>query len=44
MFAQEGITLAVIAVAISLSILLVAQALLQSLFKDAVRKIRNNDD
>jgi hypothetical protein len=44
MIAQEGITLAVVAVVISLSILLVAQALLQSFFKDAVRKIRNNDD
>ena len=44
MSAQEGIALAVVVVAVSLSILLVAQALLQSLFKDAVRKIRNNDD
>jgi len=44
MSAQEGIALAVVVVAVSLLILLVAQALLQSLFKDAVRKIRNNDD
>ena len=44
MFAQEGVTFAVFAAAISLLILLVVQALLQSFFRDAVRKIRNNDD
>ena len=44
MFTQEGVTLAVVAGAISILILLVVQALLQSFFRDAIRKIRNNDD
>jgi hypothetical protein len=44
MSAQESVALAVVAVAISLLILSVVQALLQSLFRDAIRKIRNNND